>query len=124
MTKAADLNAERTEQMADQRVWATSEAVDAIVHLRNQLGHGLVLRHVADAEGAPEVRLVSRAYPRGPDDVCLGTVGGVLFLIDRAHDAALGCPDFHVDVTPTSLADDDTGVRAQYHLISRAVPRS
>ncbi|HVT00463.1 MAG TPA: hypothetical protein VHE08_08100, partial [Solirubrobacterales bacterium] len=62
-------------------------------------------------------------YPRGPDDVCIGTVGGVKFLIDRQHDVALGYPDFHVDVTPTRLDNDETGVRAEYHLVSRAVPR-
>jgi hypothetical protein len=49
-------------------------------------------------------------------------VGGVQFLIDRQHDVALGCPDFHVDVTPTRLDDDSDGVRAEYHLISRVVP--
>jgi hypothetical protein len=69
------------------------------------------------------VRLVSSSIPRGADDVALGTVGGVLFLIDREHDLALGCPDFHVDVTPTRLQNDDAGVHAQYHLISRAVRR-
>ena len=122
MTTAAHLNAERTKEMADQRVWATSEAVDAIVHLRAQHGN-LVLRHVGGQAGAPEVRLVSSSTPQGADDVCLGTVGGVLFLIDRDHDLALGCPDFHVDVTPTRLHNDDAGVRAQYHLISRAVRR-
>lgn len=119
----ADLHAAQTRQMAAQRVWATEEAIDAIIHLRNQIGRNLVLRHVAGLEGTPEVRLTSRSYPRGPDDVCLGTVGGVEFLIDRAHDVALGYPDFHVDVTPTHLDDDETGVRAQYHLISRATPR-
>lgn len=74
--------------------------------------------------GRREVRLASRSYPRGPDDICLGTVGGVEFLIDRVHDLALGCPDFHVDVTPTRLEDDEAGVRAQYHLVSRASRRN
>jgi uncharacterized protein (DUF779 family) len=123
MTMAADVHAAQTRKMASQRVWATEEAVDAIIHLRNQVGSSLMLRHVAGAEGAPEVRLASRSYPRGPDDVCVGTVGGVEFLIDREHDVALGYPDFHVDVTPTRLDDDDTGVRAEYHLVSRATPR-
>jgi uncharacterized protein (DUF779 family) len=123
MTTTADMHAAQTRQMASQRVCATEEAVGAIVHLRNQLGRNLVLRHVAGLEGAPEVRLTSRSYPRGPDDVCLGTVGGVEFLIDRAHDVALGCPDFHVDVTPTRLDDEEAGVRTRYHLISRATPR-
>lgn len=121
MTAAAHLNAERTREMAAQRVCATSAAVDAIVHLRAELGN-FVLRHVAGEAGEPEVRLVTSNAQRG-DDVALGTVGGVLFLIDRQHDLALGCPDFHVDVTPTRLHDDKTGVRAQYHLISRAVHR-
>lgn len=122
MTSVAHQNAERTEEMARQRVWATPEAVDAIVHLRGQLGT-FTLRHVGGTAGSPEVRLVHSRQVREPDDVCVGTVGGVLFLIDRQHDLALGCPDFHVDVTPTRLHDDDAGVRAQYHLISRAVPR-
>jgi uncharacterized protein (DUF779 family) len=121
MTMTADLQAAQTRQMATQRVWATEKAVDAIVHLRNQLGRNLILRHVGGLDGEPEVRLASRSYPRGPDDVCLGTVGGVEFLIDRKHDVALGCPDFHVDVTPTRLDDDDAGVRAQYHLVSHAL---
>jgi len=108
MTMAADTHAAQTTQMASQRVWATEEAVDAIMRLRNQVGSSLILRHVADAEGAPEVRLASRSYLCGPDDVCVGTVGGVEFLIDREHDVALGYPDFHVDVTPTRLDDDET----------------
>jgi hypothetical protein len=122
VTTAAHRNAERTRQMSAQRVWATPAAVDAIIHLRAQLGN-LVLRHVAGDSGAPEVRLVSTRTPCGPDDIAVGTVGGVLFLIDRDHDIALGCPDFHVDVTPTQLDNDDAGIRAQYHLISRAVQR-
>lgn len=122
MTVSADIRAEQTSKMASQRVWATPAAVDAIVHLRAHLGN-LVLRHVADAEGEPEVRLVHSTIPRGPDDICLGNVGGVLFLIDRAHDVALGFPDFHVDVTPPRLENDDNGVAAQYHLVSRAVRR-
>ena len=109
--------------MASQRVWATPAAVDAIVHLHAQLGN-LVLRHVAGAGGrAGGATGQLDAVPRGPDDVCLGTVGGVLFLIDRRHDLALGCPDFKVDATPAAVHDDDDGVHAQYHLISRAIPR-
>lgn len=121
MTEAADLHAAQTRHMTTQRVRATPAAVDAIVHLRNQVG-SLVLRHVAGDEGEPEVRLAHSHVPRN-DDVCLGTVGGVLFLVDRQHDVALGYPDFHVDVTPTRIDDDDAGVHAQYHLISRAVRR-
>jgi hypothetical protein len=121
MAAAAHLNADRTREMASQRVCATPAAVDAIVHLHGQIGN-FVLRHVAGAVGELEVRLVSAKAPR-EDDIAVGTVGGVLFLIDRHHDLALGCPDFHVDVTPTRLHNDEAGVRAQYHLISRAVRR-
>ena len=119
----ADLNVERPGKLARQRVWASPEAVDAIVHLRNQLGNNLLLRHVAGPEGAPEIRLASRSYPRGPDDICLGIVGGVEFLIDRTHDLELGCPDFHIDVTPTRREDEGTGVRVQHRLVSRASRR-
>ena len=34
---------------------------------------------------------------------------------------ALGYPDFHVDVTPPRLENDEEGVSAEYHLVSRAV---
>ena len=120
MTSAGRTRAAQTSKMASQRVWATERAVEAIVHLHAQLGN-LVLRHVAGEEGAPEVRLVSSSIPRGPDDIALGTVGGVLFLIDRDHDIALGCPDFIVDATPTVVRNDHEGVHAHYHLVSRAV---
>ncbi|MBS1676986.1 MAG: hypothetical protein JST08_06335 [Actinobacteria bacterium] len=119
MSRIADIRSAQTRQMASQRVWASPKAVDAIIHLRNQVGN-FVLRHVGNKEGEPEVRLTHSPVSRD-DDVCIGTVGGVLFLIDRTHDVELGYPDFHVDVTPTTLDDDEAGVRAQYHLVSRAV---
>ena len=122
MTAAAKTMAEQTRSMAFQRVWATPAAVDAIIHLRAQQG-SLVLRHVAGEEGEPEVRLVHWRDLGGPDDICVGTVGGVPFLIDRAHDIELGRPDFHVDVTPTRLENDADGIRAEYHLVSRATRR-
>ena len=122
MTTDAHRNAELAKRMCTQRVCATPAAVDAIIHMRAQLGN-LVLRHVADESGEPEVRLVSSHRPCGFNDIAVGTVGGVLFLIDRDHDFDLGCPDFHVDVTPTRLDNDDAGIRAQYHLVSRAIPR-
>ncbi len=120
MTSAAAGRAAKTRRMASQRVWATERAVETIVHLHAELGN-LVLRHVAGEEGAPEVRLVSSSIPRGPDDVALGTVGGVLFLIDRDHDIALGCPDFIVDATAPVVHNDHEGVHAHYHLVSRAI---
>ena len=123
MTTSAKSMSEKTRRMARQRVWATPAAVDEIVHLRNQVGT-FALRHVAGPEGPPEVRLVHHRDLGGPEDVCLGTVGGVLFLIDRRHDIELGFPDFHVDVTPTRLDDDEAGVRAECHLVSRAVRRA
>jgi uncharacterized protein (DUF779 family) len=122
MTGAAETMADNTRRMASQRVWATPAAVDAIVHLRAQLGN-LVLRHVGGRQGAPEVRLVSSTTAPGEADICLGTVGGVLFLIDRGHDIALGLPDFTVDATPTVVHNHDDGVHAHYRLISRTVPR-
>jgi uncharacterized protein (DUF779 family) len=122
MTTTSHTKAEQTQRMAAQRVWATPAAVDAIVHLHAQLGN-LVLRHVAGREGTPEVRLVQSEIPRGPDDVCLGIVGGVLFLIDRDHDLELDCPDFQVDATPTQVDNDTAGVHAEYRLTSRAIRR-
>jgi hypothetical protein len=124
MTTTGRVDTKQDGKMAAQRVWATPAAVDAIIHLRGQLGN-LVLRHVADEEGEPEVRLVHSTEPPGSDDICVGIVGGVLFLIDREHDLELGCPDFHVDVTPTRLEDDGDGIRAHYHLhlVSRAARR-
>jgi uncharacterized protein (DUF779 family) len=123
MTNSADRRGAKTTRTASQRVCATERAVDAIVHLHAQLG-SLVLRHVAGSEGPPEVRLVSSSAAPGADDICLGTVGGVPFLIDRGHDLALGCPDFIVDATPAVIKNDDDGVHAADHLVGRAVRRA
>ncbi len=114
MTSMGRLNAERTRRMARQHVSASSEAIEAILHLRGEMG-GFVLRHVGGEECEPELRRAYPAVPRGPDDISLGTVGGVLFMIDRQTDIALGYPDFRVDVAG--------GQQGRPRLVSRALRR-
>jgi uncharacterized protein (DUF779 family) len=110
-----------SQAMAGQRVWATPAATDAIVHLRAQLG-SLGFHHVGGARGSAEPRLVCRPTQAGRREVCLGIVGGAEFYVDREQDAALGYPDFQIDVGPTTLVADEAGVHAEYRLVSRAVP--
>jgi uncharacterized protein (DUF779 family) len=123
MKNTADRTGAKEARMASQTVCATERAVDVIVHLHAQLG-SLVLRHVAGQEGPPEVRVVSTSAAPARDDICLGTVGGVPFLIDRGHDLALGCPDFLVDATPAVIENDDEGIHAADHLVGRVVRRT
>lgn len=44
--------------------------------------------------------LTDAELPAGPNDIQLGEIGGVPFLIDRDQFNRWGCPDFVVDVVP------------------------
>ncbi|MFT3863346.1 MAG: hypothetical protein QM729_03665 [Solirubrobacterales bacterium] len=123
MSTGTHRNAERTRRMGSQRVAAGTEAIDEIIRLHAHLGN-FVLRHVGGEECTLELRLIGPTIPRDPDDIALGTVGGVLFLIDRQTDIALGYPDFHVDLVPGRPGEERaTEAGVQPHLISRAVRR-
>ena len=109
-------------RMAQQQVCASTEATEEIVRLHARLGN-FILRHTGGEECAPELRPVGATIPRDPDDVSLGTVGGVLFMIDRQTDFGLGFPDFYLDVVPGRGRRRGGGAGVQPQLVSRTEHR-
>lgn len=79
-------------------VIATPAAVDAIERLR--VRHGTLAFHQSGGccEGSAPMCLTEAELPAGPNDIQLGEIGGVPFLIDRDQYQRWGCPDFVVDV--------------------------
>jgi RNA polymerase sigma-70 factor (ECF subfamily) len=87
-------------------VIATPSAIDEILRLRARY-HLVALRHTEE-RGAP--RSVSEAkLPAGLNDLQLGEIGGVPFLIDADRYKGWGCPNLVVDLPQGgggSAADD------------------
>jgi uncharacterized protein (DUF779 family) len=83
-------------------VIATRTAIEAIGRLRAR--HGTIAFHQSGGccEGSAPMCLTAAELPAGPNDIQLGEIGGVPFLIDRDQHERWGCPDFVVDVAPGS----------------------
>ena len=93
------------ERMAEQRVWSSVEADDAVLHLRAELGE-IILRHAGGPVGVAEVRRMRHGLPIEVNDVQLGTVGGARYFVDCVQDREWGCPDFAVDTVPPVVGED------------------
>lgn len=104
----------------DQRVWATPAAIDAIEHLRAEMGQ-LSLRHGGGREGEAEARIVTMPTQASRTDFCVGVAGGVPFYVDCEEDAALGYPDFEVFVRTETRPGAHGGPTRCRRLMSRAV---
>jgi uncharacterized protein (DUF779 family) len=105
-----------------QRVFATPAATAAIMRLRAAQGK-VTLHHVDGASCEIEAHAVHRPLIAGRTTVCAGLVGGAAFCVDHEHDAALGFPDYEVDVIPAA-AGEEPGRTHGARLVSRVVPGS
>ena len=83
--------------MAD-RVTATEEALEVIERLR--AAHGPLVFHQSGGccDGTAPMCLRADELPGGPNDACLGHVGGAPFFIDADQDRRWGAPTFVIDV--------------------------
>jgi uncharacterized protein (DUF779 family) len=81
-------------------VTATPAAVEMIERLREK--HGPIVFHQSGGccEGSCMMCLGADELPPGPNDVRLGEIAGVPFLIDADQHNAWGEPDFEIDVAP------------------------
>ena len=82
------------------RVSATPEAEKTIEALRSK--HGSIVFHQSGGccSGSAAMCLRADELPPGPNDLELGTIAGVPFLIDREQDERWGNPSFVIDVAP------------------------
>ncbi|MBS1893737.1 MAG: DUF779 domain-containing protein [Actinobacteria bacterium] len=79
-------------------VIATPAAVDAILRLRAR-HHAIAFRQSADRQASDRPSpLTETELPPGINDLQLGEIGGVPFLVDADQYKRWGCPDLVVDV--------------------------
>lgn len=106
--------------VANQRVFSTHAAEQAISRLRAR--HGPLTLHHADGESGPVVhRPAARPLHAGRHEACIGIACAAPFYVDYQRNAALGYPDYEVDVAAPGPEDD---VEAEPRLIGRALPKS
>jgi uncharacterized protein len=81
-------------------VQATPAAVETIERLREK--HGSIVFHQSGGccDGSAAMCLGAEELPPGPNDVELGRIGGVPFLIDADQYERWGRPEFLIDVAP------------------------
>jgi uncharacterized protein (DUF779 family) len=78
----------------------TAAAVETIERLRDK--HGPIVFHQSGGccEGSCAMCLTESELPPGPNDIELGRIAGVPFLIDRDQYERWGRPEFLIDVAP------------------------
>jgi len=79
---------------------ATPAAVETIERLRRK--HGSIVFHQSGGccDGSAPMCLTTAELPAGPNDVVLGEIATVPFLIDTEQYERWGRPDFILDVAP------------------------
>ncbi len=100
-------------------VHATPAAVEAIERLRAK--HGSIVFHQSGGccDGSAAMCLTAAELPAGPNDVLLGEIAGVPFLIDAEQHQRWGSPDFEIDVAPGAAESFSLEGADGVHFISR-----
>jgi uncharacterized protein (DUF779 family) len=81
-------------------VMGTAAAVETIELLSGKYGSIVFHQSGGCCEGSCAMCLTASELPPGPNDVELGRIAGVPFLIDRDQYERWGRPDFVIDVAP------------------------
>lgn len=103
-------------------VQATPAAVETIERLREK--HGSIVFHQSGGccDGSAAMCLRADELPPGPNDVELGQIAGVPFLIDRDQYDAWGSPDFLIDVAPGGSDSFSLEGPEGVHFVTRTPP--
>jgi uncharacterized protein (DUF779 family) len=103
-----------------QNVTATAEALELIQRLR--AAHGPLVFHQSGGccDGSAPMCLEQADLPAGPNDVELGTVGGVPFYVDRDQYERWGRPQFVLDVAPGAGQGFALDSLESLHFVTRA----
>lgn len=106
--------------VTSQRVFTTRAADQAIHRLRARHGH-LTLHHDDGEFGTVSHHHPKRPLHAGRHEACIGIACGAPFYVDYERNAALGYPDYEVDVAAPGAGADS---QAEPRLVGRALPRS
>ncbi len=101
-------------------VHATPAAVEAIERLRER--HGSIVFHQSGGccDGSAAMCLAEAELPAGPNDVVLGEIAGVPFLIDAEQYERWGHPEFEIDVAPGAAESFSLEGADGVHFVSRS----
>ena len=101
-------------------VHATPAAVETIERLREK--HGAIVFHQSGGccDGSAAMCLTQAELPPGPNDVLLGEIASVPFVIDRDQHERWGRPSFEIDVAPGASESFSLEGAEGVHFISRA----
>jgi uncharacterized protein len=102
---------------------ATPAAVETIERLREKHGSIVVHQSGGCCDGSAAMCLRESELPPGPNDVVLGKIVDVPFVIDAEQYERWGRPDFEIDVAPGAAESFSLEGAEGVHFISRA-PRA
>jgi hypothetical protein len=104
-------------------VTPTDAAVETIERLRSR--HGSIVIHLSGGccDGSAAMCLRESELPPGPNDVELGRIAEVPFLIDRDQYERWGRPEFVLDVAPGAADSFSLEGSDGVHLVTRAPVR-
>ena len=105
-------------------VQATPAAVEAIERLREQ--HGSIVFHQSGGccDGSAPMCLTTAELPAGPNDVVLGEIATVPFLIDTEQYERWGRPEFEIDLAPGAAESFSLEGADGVHFVSRSPAKS
>ncbi len=106
--------------MTNGAVSATPEALELIERLR--AAHGPLVFHQSGGccDGSAPMCLTEGDLPPGPNDLELGMIGGVPFLIDADQYERWGRPDFVIDVSAGPGGGFSLDSLEQVHFVTRS----
>ena len=102
-----------------QAVFSTPEALEVIHRLEAEQGPLMFFQSGGCCEGSSPICVKQGELPLGPNDLRLGTIGGVPVYIDAEQYERWGRPTFLLDVEPgaaTSLSLEGPG---DVHFVTR-----
>lgn len=114
---------ERT-HLAAQAVFSTPEALEVIHRL--ELAHGplMFFQSGGCCEGSSPLCLEDGELPLSPNDLRLGTIGGVPFYIDAELYRRWGRPRFVIDVSPGAAEGFSLEGTEGVHFLTRTIGES
>ena len=101
-------------------VSATGAALEVISRL--EAAHGPLVFHQSGGccDGTSPICLKDGELPPGPDDLCLGEIGGARFYIDRDQYRRWNSPQFEIDVVAGAAEGFSLEALEGVHFVTRS----